>query len=121
MSTARHQLAGAPGTGTTIDNMASRVKAWAVIDQRNTQTVTGGFGVSSIADGGLGNTVVTLAAAMNGAVYATTVSSWAMAGWTGRTLASIPSTATTFTLWYYENNTPIDSTPMQTIVAGTLA
>ena len=55
MSTARYDNAGKTGTGTVVDNMGSRVKAWANFNGAGAPiTLFSAFGVSSVGDGGLG-------------------------------------------------------------------
>ena len=67
MSTARHQLAGAPGTGTTIDNMASRVKVAAYIWYSGGTIASLAFSLnaSSVTDGAVGQAAVNFTAPFN--------------------------------------------------------
>jgi len=90
MSTARHQLAGAPGTGTTIDNMASRVKMWAMFNQvPTTPIIYRSLNISSLLDGGVGFSILVYAAVMvdnTNAVHASSIDmSWGVkpCGWAG--------------------------------------
>ena len=56
MSTSRYNNSGAVGTGTIIDNMASRVKSWATINNPAvTLVVLGSLNTSSVTDNGVGN------------------------------------------------------------------
>jgi hypothetical protein len=74
MSTSRHQFAGAPGTGTTVDNMQSRVKMWSLFNQQPaTPVLNAGFNVSSLGDDAVGQTASLLIApfAGNCSMYAT--------------------------------------------------
>ena len=53
----------------TASVISGAVKAWAVIDQRNTPTNMASFNVASIGDAGLGRTNVTFTALMSGQEY----------------------------------------------------
>ena len=56
MSTARYDNAGKTGTGTTIDNMGSRVKAWVSLNNEGASAaIHQGFNVSSVGDNGVGS------------------------------------------------------------------
>ena len=70
MSTARHQLAGAPGTGTTIDNMSSRVKAWSRVNYSSgVPSLMTNMNVSGIVDTALGQLTINLSAPMASVNY----------------------------------------------------
>lgn len=65
MSTARFNNAGAVGTGTTIDNMGSRAKAHALVnDIPATPTIGDSLNLSSVTDTGVGNARMNFTAAM---------------------------------------------------------
>ena len=70
MSTARYLNAGAPGAGTTIDNMGSRAKAWGCVNQIGTQTIRSSLNVASITDSGVGVTYFNFTALMLNGEYA---------------------------------------------------
>lgn len=55
MSNNRYTNAGDVGAGTTINNMASRVKSWAYISGGASPVISQSFGISSIVDIGVGH------------------------------------------------------------------
>lgn len=75
MSTARFNNAGAVGTGTTVDNMQSRVKAYVATDTAQAVAVAS-YNISSLTDLGGGASNVNLASAMASANYAVSISSY---------------------------------------------
>ena len=118
MSTARHQLAGAPGTGTTIDNMASRAKAWLTVNQVGTMANLASLNITSIGDGGLGQTSFVFTAPMANALYVVVPSANSAGGRISR-----HTTASTTGSGYscYDQTTNADFTLTGAIVTGDLA
>jgi hypothetical protein len=121
MSTARHQLAGAPGTGTTIDNMQSRVKAWIFYGQTaSTDTTYSSFNISNYVDNGMGIAAIAFTAVFTNSNYSVSTSTAAICVANNYT----PSNAATFAniRVYSVTNVPA---PTDTLVGaqycGTLA
>jgi len=121
MSTARHQLAGAPGTGTTIDNMQSRTKVWLSVNQQGVMVVRISFNVSGIQDGGNGITTVTFGAPFSTGEYAGISGAQPVISvldvWSDVTSKS----AINCNCRHYENSTPTDVLALDIIMMGNLA
>lgn len=71
MSYSRYSNAGIPGSGVTVDNMASRVKQVGRVAQTaGPATLSAGFNVSSITDDGVGTATFYFTLPMASAAYA---------------------------------------------------
>jgi len=120
MSTARHQLAGAPGTGTTIDNMASRVKAWARINGA-TAAALDTFNVSSTTDTAVGQHTLTYTAFLaNYGAYPVVATTTAGGGFF-IDITGVGNNAVTCSAYAVNGTTLIDITQKSVLVAGALA
>ena len=121
MSTARHQLAGAPGTGTTIDNMKSRCKAYSGFDQ-TTLAVYETLNIASLTDIGVGWTGSNFTAVMANNNYNPFVSTFSVSNNYERVLigdAGTPSMMTCRTMT--GQATPTDSIWVTEAAFGILA
>ena len=87
MSTTRYSNAGAPGSGTTIDNMASRCKAHVGFDQF-AMTMFENLNVASLTDLGVGWTASNFTAVMANNLYNPFVSTFSMVGGYERAILS---------------------------------
>lgn len=123
MSTARHQLAGAPGTGTTIDNMASRLKCWCNWhgNFNSVPTIRESMNLSSIGDAGVGlynmNFTAVLATGSPSVIpNFSRVASWASGG------ADVPIFGTVnVRVSVVENGVNLDPNAACVLIAGNLA
>lgn len=122
MSTNRYLNAGAPGTGTTVDNMASRVKAWASINGATAPaSLNSSLGVSSVTDVGVGDWGLNLSSPMANTLfppYATRSGATAASIYT----ASFALPTVSFVEIYSKADTGMADTPsVSAAVLGTLA
>ena len=121
MSTSRYTNTGRPGTSTVIDNMASRVKAWASVAQQTaTPTLGKNFNVASLLDGGVGQTTCYFTALMTGSAV-TAGTTWVNTG--GYSKANFNGGSTGMNTYVVNSSTGalVDEYNVQVLALGDMA